>query len=260
MDKLKNYQAIFVENVIYHADNPNQDLLDLMIPIGKLSPKDVIGVYSTDYKFRMLETMQSNFESIWMVLGDDVFQELVFAFIKAHPSSEYDLNLFGKFFPDYLASQNSLIEEMPFLFELAKFEVLFWKIFHAPNPKVLNRQNFTNEQILNSQFIFDSSIELIRGNFSVFPLFKYKDKSLDEFFENHDAEIINQESFYLLYKEHDKVSCQILSQAQFSFFSQLNEKKSLIDVINQTQDITQEEIVDIFKIISTSFLQNLKEA
>ena len=259
MNNPKTYQNIFVDNVIYSPNDPDKNLLEMMIPIGNLTPKDVIKVYSTDYKYRMLETMQANYEALWMVLGDEQFEEIVFEFIQESPSKEYDLNLYGLEFPIFLQSKKELLEEMPFLNDLANFEIAFWKIFHSPNPPVCNRTEYSNERILNSFFRADASMALVKFDFNIFPLFKFKDKTLEDFFEQYEPEIINNPAYYLLYKENGKVNCQTLSQAQFQFFSEINEKKSLLDVINQTQEITQEEIVDIFKLISTSFLHNLKE-
>jgi hypothetical protein len=259
MNKLEKFQKTFVENVIYHANNPSNDLLENMIPIGKLNPKEVIGVYSNDYRFRMLEAMQSNFEAIWMVLGDEKFEELVFEFIKVYPSLEYDLNLYGKSFPDFLNTQSELIKDLPFLVELAQFEINFWNVFNQKNELILDRLKFTNEFILSSRLHFDDSLVLWESGFHVFPLFQFKDKTLEEFFENHEASLINNPACYLMFKEGSKVICQTLTKAQFLFFSELKKNKSLFDVINEAPDITEEETVDIFKLISTSLLHKLKE-
>lgn len=258
MNNLKKYQDQFVNNVIFKHENPDEELVSKMIPIGKLNQQAVIDVYATDYRFRMLEAMQTNFETIWMVLGDETFRELVFEFIKEFPSEEVDLNLYGTHFPSFLKTRNKLLEDLPFLVELASFEIQFWRVFHQANPINVDRSSFTNEKILNSTLEFDDELVLLHFPFNIFPLFQYKDKTLNEFFENNDSDVINNEAFYLLFKELGKVNCKTLTKAQFHFFSQLNKKKSLLDLINEAPDITEEETVDIFKLISNSLLQYLK--
>jgi hypothetical protein len=258
----KKFQQDFVKTVFLEEDHLPSDIIQNMIPIGKIDNKKVLEVYQTDYKYRMLEAMRSNFESVWMVLGDDEFEKLVFLFIKTNPSSHFDLNHYGDDFPIFLIQQTDLIEEMPFLVSLAEFEIHFWNIFHSENPKKLSMLQFTNEDILQSTFIFSESTKLLKFEYNVFPLFKYKDKTLDIFLQENEPEIVLKESFYFLYKEDFKVICHELTNAQHTFFAHflnINNKKSLLDVINLSNGITQEEIQDIFKLISCSLLTNLKE-
>jgi len=257
MNNLKNYQSIFVNDVIFNDAKPNHALLEQMIPIGKLNPLQVIEVYANDYRYRMLEAMQVNFESVWMVLGDDNFQELIFEFIKAYPSSEYDLNLYGTKFPEFLSTKNELLESMPFLVSLANFEIIFWKMFQQKKPQP---STLTPEEIFSSQLIFDDNLMLFESEFNVFPIFQYKDKSLDEFFEYNDPAIINRPAFYLMYKNQQQVTCHLLSKAQFDFFSALRNSTTLIELINQEPDISEVEMREIFEIISGSLTHQLKIA
>lgn len=249
---------MFVNEVIHNDQNPNAELLDQMIPIGKLTPKSVVGVYANDYRYRMLEAMQTNFETVWMVLGDEKFEELIFEFIKTHPSSESDLNLYGYMFPEFLSRNLELIEEMPFLVELAKFEIAFWKMFHQPRPKIIDRNQFDQEKVLSSLLIFDSELVLIESKYNVFPLFQYKDKTLNDFFEENDPASINESAYYIFFKNDHQVSCHRLTSAQHAFLLQLKESKTLIEVINSEPDISEAEMMELFQLITSSLLHQLK--
>jgi hypothetical protein len=216
-------------------------------------------VYSTDYKYRMLEALQSHFETIWMVLGDHEFEKIVFSYIQANPSQNYDLNQYGTDFPQFLKEQKNLLEEIPFLIDLAEFELAFWRIFHSQNPIELAVEDFTQEKILNSFFEFDQHTEILQLNFNVFPLFESRTKTLRDFLDQNDRELIMNKANFILYKKNSKTICNKLSDAEFNFFNKLKTKKTLIDVINLTEDATQEEVTNIFKLIASELLRNLKE-
>ncbi len=258
MNKLKNYQSLFVNEVIHNDQNPNAELLDQMIPIGNLSAKAVVGVYANDYRYRMLEAMQTNFETVWMVLGDEKFESLILEFIKCHTSSESDLNLYGNKFPEFLSQNSELIEEMPFLVDLAKFEIAFWKMFHRPKPNNVDRNNFNQERIFASYLLFDGSLQLFESEYNVFPLFQYKDKTLNDFFEENDPALINESAYYILFKNENQVSCQRLTAAQNAFLLQLKEPKTLLEVINLGPDISEAEMMELFQLITSSLLHQLK--
>jgi hypothetical protein len=257
--KESDYQKKFVTTVISDNKTIDKNILDNMIPIGKIDNSKVLEVYSTDYKYRMLEAMRSNFESLWMILGDDDFSNLVFEFIKTNPSSHYDLNFYGDEFPSFLQSKAELLEDIPFIIDLANFEITFWKIFHTRNPNSKSIDEFTQMKILNSGFTFENHTVLLKFNHNIYPLFQYKNKTIEDFFQSHEIDDVLKNSYYLLYKKDFLITCKSLTSAQYNFFSQLNEKISLLDVINSMEDITQEEMKEIFHLISTDLLRNLRE-
>lgn len=259
----KKYQELFVSSVLNELENFPQEINENIIPIGKINSSKVLSVYSNDYKYRMLEVLQGNFETLWMVLGDERFEAVAFDFIKKFPSQSYDLNDYGSALAHYLSLQSELLDEIPFLVDLANFEMAFWKIFHAPNPPNLRIEDFSQERILNSYFEFDFSVKLLKFEHNVFPLFEYKDKTLTDFLENNSPEIVLRGAYYLIFKKDFIIIKKNLTEAQFNFFLQLNENKTILDIINSTSEATnnlkEDEIKEIFKMISSDLLRNLKD-
>lgn len=247
-------QKTFVENVI-DSHLLDEELLNLIIPIGNFKPEKIIEIYATDYKYRMLDALKSNFESVWMVVGDEKFQSLAFDYCKFYPSMEFDLNLYGQHFPKFL-SENEIINDIPFLHELALFELEFWSTFHSPSIPI-NLQNIDQNQILNATFRLNQNTKLFKCEYNIYPLYCYKNKTLDDFFEQYNEEDVFKPSYYMLYKKDFRVFCQTLSKSQFDFFTELNTKNSIMDVINNPPDITKDETIEIFKLISNDLINNL---
>lgn len=253
----KKYQQHFVNDVI-NQNFQNEILLNLINPIGKLSPENVLKVYAEDYQYRLLEAMQSAFESVWTVLGDEKFKEFVFEYITKNPSTLFDLNLYGKNFPQFLADKESL-QELIFLTDLSNFEINYWSVFHAENLAEINYSEEMNDHIFNSHLILNQSLSLFCSEYDVFELFKNRKLSSEEFYHYIQNTNINKPTFYIIFKKNSLVQVVYLSKSQYLFFKNISEKKSILDVMNLDLDTTQEETLEIFKIISSSLLGNLKE-
>jgi len=60
----KDYQNIFVSQVLNASSITPAELSELINLIGSIDVSKVLLVYADDYKFRMLEAMGSNFKSL----------------------------------------------------------------------------------------------------------------------------------------------------------------------------------------------------
>ncbi len=256
--KEKDYQNIFVAQTLNASSDIPAELGELINPIGKIDITKVMSVYADDYKYRMLEAMKSNFESIWMVLGDEEFKNQIFEYITAYPSKNFDLNSYGENLPAFLkkADNRELISEMPFLPDLAQFEILFWSIFHKKNPEIEDVQDFDKNNLLQSRFSFDETIAFMHLGHHVFPLFQFREKTLDDFLINHSPEIIMEEAYYILYKKYFKVNCQRLTKNQYDFFQLLKGRMTFQESLDNSQ-ATPQEIQELFKFLSLNFINRI---
>jgi hypothetical protein len=109
--------------------DPNEDQPGGFVAAGKLTVEKAFEVYQKAYVARLSEALGESFETVWKYLGDEDFFEVCEVFIRQHPSTEWDLNAFGKEFPEFLrplAVQN----EVPFLHDLAIIDLNFNCLFH----------------------------------------------------------------------------------------------------------------------------------
>ncbi len=95
-----------------------------------LSAEDGLAIYHNAYRARLLEALRGDYPALHGWLGDDQFDSLASAYIRAHPSRHFSLRWFGAelagFIDGYL-----LVEQAAPLAELARLEWAFGLAFDA---------------------------------------------------------------------------------------------------------------------------------
>ncbi|MFT4571858.1 MAG: hypothetical protein ACI8TX_002746 [Hyphomicrobiaceae bacterium] len=122
-------QKAFADAVFAPGSAPNQALLEELVPGGTLDRQGAVDVYRNGYTARLTEQLGETFEGVWWVLGDQEFFALCRAFISEHYSISYNLSDYGRELPSFIAATLNT-DEIPFLPELAEFELAFTELFH----------------------------------------------------------------------------------------------------------------------------------
>jgi hypothetical protein len=241
--KLEQYQKDFVKSVV--QQERYQELLDNMIPAGKLDASQVLEVYHSDYFARLTEALGENFEAVWAVIGDEDFFALARSFIISHPSQKRDLNKFGHQLPEFLKS-HELIEDYPFLAELADFEIGFWHTFHSAPSKGWNGfSQISQEQLLSGSFTFSPSLKVFSWDTRLYSIWQYREKGFDQCDEDFEGQ---QQVF--IFKGQKSVEACELTEAQCSYLIGLTEGRTLMELIEEIE-ISPEEMQKLFEMIST---------
>lgn len=95
-----------------------------------------LAVYQNSYLARIKSCMREQFPALCHALGQELFDDFVAEYIRAHPPTDYSLYGLGLHFPEYLAN-NSPDEDagavwIAFMIELASFERTVFQLFDAP--------------------------------------------------------------------------------------------------------------------------------
>ncbi len=89
-----------------------------------------LGIYQNAYISRLRETIDSDHPMLGTYLGDDLFDQMVPAYIKQYPSSYPSLRDFCQHIPQFLQN-NPPFNAHPILAELAAFEQILINAFDA---------------------------------------------------------------------------------------------------------------------------------
>lgn len=178
MAGLRQLQAEFASAVT----GESEEILSRINGGGSLTPEKSLAVYSAGYVVRLTDALGETFEAVWRVLGDRLFFELAASYIRAYPSTSYNLSDYGADFPAFLHN-GPVAKEFPFIKELADFEWTFKELFHqredAPiEPAALARAGG------GTSFQFAASMRLLRHERRVYPIWKLrneKDARLPDF-------------------------------------------------------------------------------
>lgn len=95
-----------------------------------LSVERGLAIYHNAYRARLCEVLREDFPAVYYWLGDEQFEQLAAAYIKACPSARFSLRWFGQRFPDFI-QQHMVAEQRNALVELARLEWQFTLAFDA---------------------------------------------------------------------------------------------------------------------------------
>lgn len=111
-----------------HLLTPEADpLADMIVETPKVSRATRLHIYSNGYRERFVEAMDADYHQLHVLLGDEAFTHLIYAYLRDHPSQQPALRWFGAHLPAFLR-QTQPYNQHPELAELAEFE---WALCHA---------------------------------------------------------------------------------------------------------------------------------
>jgi hypothetical protein len=132
MSDFARQQSDFQRGILSGDDNILAEILD--------SPQEkretLFGVYRYAYGSRLVEVMRNDHELLHRYLGDETFDEMGYAYVKARPSEHPNLRWFSQALPDFLRS-NEPYSDHPVLADLAALEKALNDAFDAREGAVL---------------------------------------------------------------------------------------------------------------------------
>lgn len=228
---LENWQIHFFSYIL----GIEQSFLTSATPISDLPVRVCADIYKRGYLARLTESMGDTFEATWWVMGDEDFLKLVGEFIKNIPSRSFDLSDYGKEFPSILKS-SEVMNEIPFISELARFEWLFKDLFNSAD--VPASENFL--QLLsedpNVKLRILPSIYLWSSAFSIYEIWKTRSGNISRLNEFD----FTQKENILCRKLNGKVHMTYLDESEFLLLRQFENPSSVSDAIESFQKITGE--------------------
>lgn len=97
-----------------------------------------VGIYRHAYVARLIEALQNYYPVLYQILGDDDFEALGAAFVRAHPSVHRSIRWYGRELADFLQVEPPFAEQ-PILAEIARFEWSLAKAFDSADSRLLGR-------------------------------------------------------------------------------------------------------------------------
>ncbi len=237
-------QDLFGKYILREEKSP--ELLNSIVPGGKLSPDSALKVYRNDYIARMTSVLGENYPAVWSVLGDEIFFLICGDYIDNFESKSFDIGDFGGEFPTFLKTQK-IGMEFQFLMDLAIFEKNFLRIFHselmAPAQLEIKTKN-----PLDLRFRFIEGVHLQKSPFPIFKIWEMRNIPCDK---RNEMDINWKETTNLvLFKNKSGIKTSFFKESQIDILEKLSVGQKLGDSLKVS--VTEEEVGEIFKFISSS--------
>jgi hypothetical protein len=146
----------WMQEVLTHPDGPGAGaasstarsalaatIPDVFLPSRELTSEERVGVYAEMYFARLIEVLEEEFSALVHLLGHERAHELFHAYVVAHPSRHYSLNVLGKKLEAFVRDEAGELESRAFAVELARLERAIQDVFDAPECTSLSADAIT---------------------------------------------------------------------------------------------------------------------
>ena len=173
-----------------------------------------LSIYAEAYYLRILECLGKDFKETKKILGDELFAKLVVDYLKIYPSKYTSIDEVGCHLPVFLLNYELVIQEYPWVPDVAQFEWMQLESFYAEDSTDTDSQWFhkiSGEDLSQRQFKTQSALRLLRSNW--------------EFHRSMKGEVTHVESkkcFFIIYRFRDVVFWEELNESFFNILTCLN--------------------------------------
>lgn len=130
MSALRRTQEWLVGAITAPSEAP--DVEAHVLPSHKQSARDRLHVYRHAYVARLIECLEDDYPAVFHALGKERADELCRAYIEAHPSTSFSLNVFGAKMPAFLRERGER-----FAADLAALEWSIVEAIHAADAEAM---------------------------------------------------------------------------------------------------------------------------
>lgn len=207
---------------------------------GQINIEEGFAVYQQGYIARLTETLGDTYESVWRVLGDDLFFETCREFISANPSQSYNLSDYSVKFIDFMISHPAT-EDFPFLPDLAHLGWLHKEVFHSADDIGLSGEELISHLSKDGSGLkLVNNFKVLHSNYRLFDIWNAlrKEAPLPENWQ--------RPQYLAIYKMDQQVYLREISTAENGFFEDL---LSGAEVLNACEQLSPQEITSLFEFL-----------
>ncbi len=114
------------------------ELARVVRPSSEESLLDRLAIYHHGYFARLEECLADDYPALKYALGEEAFSDMCRSYVKAHPSSEPNLNGYGRSLSSFIRGLD--LDTASFLSELTRLEWASVEVLHAPAPEPISAQ------------------------------------------------------------------------------------------------------------------------
>ncbi|MGH8352597.1 MAG: HvfC/BufC family peptide modification chaperone [Pseudomonas sp.] len=134
--RLNDWQRALEAYLLGEQPSPGAQLRDSLLGSPALSVEAGLAIYHNAYRARLLDGLRDDYPTLLHWLGDEEFERLASAYLRAHPSRHFSLRWLGERFASFIEGHLVAEQSAP-LAELARLEWAFTLAFDAPEGEPL---------------------------------------------------------------------------------------------------------------------------
>jgi hypothetical protein len=122
-----------------------------------------LSVYRNNVFFGLTSALADLYSVVKQLVGEEFFSALAKRYIRLHPPEQAAMVFFGQDFPDFVA-QDKACQDLPYLSDVARFELAKHRAYHAADAKSLTPQwlqQIEIEKLMTSVLELHPSLQIL---------------------------------------------------------------------------------------------------
>jgi hypothetical protein len=221
MPKLKTIQKNFYKN-IFQKENTK---IIKHINETQIKATDRLTIYRNTIIENLRNALQLTYPAIWKLLGNECANSVARVFIKDNknlPDSAF-IDDWGGGFPDFL-QQFEPLQHLIYLSDVARLEWFHHRSYCVQNTNPFKAQKlkqFSEEEMLNLQFKFNSSVFFYHSQYALQPIFALIDNP------ENTINLEKKDSFAIILRYKQEVQVFWVEENVFNFLMALQQGLTL---------------------------------
>lgn len=238
-------QKQFIESIL----NPVNGVPEGLKVWNGSDPAVRFNVYRNNVIVSLIKAVESTFPVCQQLVGEAFFHAMAREFIQQSPPTSRILAYYGKKFPDFV-SHFPPASSVPYLADVAHLEILRLEAYHAEDNQPITaeqlQQVIANGELEESVFLLDKSVFLLQSAYPVFSIWGVHQTETTPSLATID---LQQAECGIIFRENLDVGVLTLPQWLFAFLQQIQQGKTLGEIVASYSDSTVFDLTKAFQFL-----------
>ena len=226
---LANIEQAFVANLLQQKANEAEFLSELL-PVGSLSEKKQLSIYRSNVNGAHQKVLGQIYPACLNILGEDYFNQLCRVYRFAYPSTDPDLNKYGKYFSVFIKKQSKIHNELndfKYLADLAWLEWCWHSSCFAKDDATFSFEKLALVKAANqSKLVFNLSYSFSL-HATVYPLLEIWNANKNIAADEQEFVMPETENYFCILRGGFTPVVNILNRQQYNLLKLISENLSL---------------------------------
>lgn len=241
--RLANIEKEFVNRLLKTHVNDSEFLSELL-PLPSISEEKQISIYRSNVNGAHQSVLAKVYSACLNILGEDYFNQICRAYRFEYPSTDENLNNYGKCFSSFLNKQLEFRQELTGLEYLSELASLEW-CWHAAY-YVENDESFSFEKLALIDESIQSEISFkVSNSFSLhstkYPLLNIWNENKTSSKDEQVFTMPESENYYCIYRKELYPAIDVLEYKQYSILKYISDGAMLAELNDVCRDVKFED-------------------
>lgn len=230
---LANIERKFAASLL-RKQGDDAGFLSELLPLDSINKEMQLSIYRSNVNGAHQKVLAQVYPACFNILGGDYFNQLCRLYRFEYPSSDADLNNYGKHFSLFMQNQIILHKElkgMEYLSELANLEWRWHASYYEKNDEVFSFEDLALVNADEQNKIFFKTSHSFSLYSTLYPLLDIWNTNKDLVDIDQEFYLSEYESYFCISRNDFSPKIDLLSYKQYKLLSLISKKSSLTKLV-----------------------------